>query len=191
MTVPPEPPTTPPHGYGYPPPYAPQIPAPPAPAPHTRPAWLIPAAAGLLAGAILGSGITYLATAPEETPKAKEPGVFTLTGTMTARGEKSSIGKVSSRENGCAGTGGYQDMRSGTTVTVYDTQGTVLGQGTLGPGTYTGDWKSTDSNTCTFPVTVTGVPEGKVSYQVEVGRRGKLLLTEEEAKNGGFAGSLS
>ncbi|MFD9408237.1 hypothetical protein ACFWBN_14640 [Streptomyces sp. NPDC059989] len=119
-----DPAITPPPGYGYPPPYGTQIAAPPTPAPRNR--RLVPAAAGLLAGAILGSGITYLATAPEDTPQPKEPGVFTLTGTMTARGEKSSIGRVSSRENGCSGTGGYQDMRSGTTVTVYDAQGTVV-----------------------------------------------------------------
>ncbi|MFD8978453.1 hypothetical protein [Streptomyces sp. NPDC059564] len=71
MTVPPEPPIAPPPGYGYPPPYGPQIAAPPAPTSRNR--WraitiglavMLALAGAATAGAVLTGG-------DEQTPKPK------------------------------------------------------------------------------------------------------------------------
>ncbi|QIQ07265.1 hypothetical protein HA039_31160 [Streptomyces liangshanensis] len=86
---------------------------------------------------------------------------------------------------GCEGTGGYDDISLGTSVTVYDAAGAVVGTSSLVLSEFDADARS-----CTFDVSVENVPARKDFYQVEVSHRGKVQLTEAEAKGGAFAASL-
>ena len=87
----------------------------------------------------------------------------------------------------CTGSGGYDDIRQGAAVTVYDDAGKVVGTGALDAGRYA----SEDSTApCLFPVSVAGVPGGSRFYQVEVSHRGKVTVSAAEAKAGGFAATL-
>ena len=69
---------------------------------------------------------------------------------------------------GCAGTGGYADIRVGTQVTVMDAEGRLIGVGTLGDGR-----DSSASGGCECALAVRDVPEVNF-YRVEGSRRGML-----------------
>ncbi|MEU9014279.1 hypothetical protein AB0D12_31820 [Streptomyces sp. NPDC048479] len=107
---------------------------------------------------------------------------FTLTGTFSLTDEVRT-----DDAGGCYGGDGYDDIATGTSVTVYDAAGAVIATGGLGkskpgPGAY--------PSLCVFDVAVKGVPNGQDFYKVEVSHRGNLQMTAEEAKSGSFAGSL-
>lgn len=70
VTVPPEPPTAPPPGYGYPPPYGPPMTAPPAPAPRSR--WRA-IAIGLAVALALAGAATAGAVLTGSDQEAPEP----------------------------------------------------------------------------------------------------------------------
>lgn len=162
--IPPQP-TTP------PPPAEP--PAIPAPAASRR---LSPPAAGLL-GALVGASLVgglWAITANSHSG----PGTFTLTGSFTLTEGASDNG------SGCEGSGGYDDISEGTSVTVYGANGDVIATGQLG------DSESSSYGTCDFGVSVPDVPKGQKFYKVEVSHRGTIQLTAKEAENDGFAGSL-
>ncbi|MEV7121714.1 hypothetical protein [Kitasatospora griseola] len=93
-------------------------------------------------------------------------------------------GAVDTKTGGCAGSGGYSDIRTGAAVTVYNESGTVLATGTLGPGSPKG------AHGCVFTVTVSEVPKGPKFYQVEISHRGKINLSSGEAEAGLFGASL-
>ncbi|MFF4318852.1 hypothetical protein [Streptomyces sp. NPDC001568] len=167
------------------PPVPPVPPAPPIAAPIVFPAgsgpakasrrWLLPVGTGLLgflAGAVFVWSLPWGGDGSAQT--------FTLTGTMAL---SDSDGFLSLTDNGCAGKGGYKDIRTGTSVTVYDDAGKVVATGSLGDGTRTG-------LTCAFPVSVADVPKGARFYQVEVSHRGKLTVAKDEAMAGTFGASL-
>lgn len=104
---------------------------------------------------------------------------FTLSGTFTltdGASEDAGLGE-------CEGTGGYDDIREGTQVTVYSSAGEVLGTGALGSSTYL-------YPVCEFALTVDGVPAGHDFYQVEVSHRGKIAVSDEEARAGEVALTL-
>jgi len=154
-------------------PDAPPLPAQP-PAPPRK--GLSAAAAGLLglaAGACL-TGAVWGITATTSTG----PATFTLHGAFALTEDASDNG------SGCQGTGGYDDIAEGTSVTVYGADGDVIATGHLG------DSDSPSYGTCTFDVSVPDVPKGEKFYKVEVSHRGTLQLTTEEAQNGEFAGTL-
>ena len=83
----------------------------------------------------------------------------------------------------CTGYSGYDDITEGAGVTVYDSAGKVVATGALGTG-------KPVSGACSFPVTVSGVPEGSKFYQVEISHRGKVTVSASNAKAGVFAASL-
>jgi hypothetical protein len=67
---------------------------------------------------------------------------------------------------------GYNDISAGTSVTVKNQSGAVIGTGALGAGTYASDGLSS----CEFPFTVSGVP-GARFYTVEVSHRGGMTYS--------------
>lgn len=154
-----------------PPPAEPPTPAEPA---RTR---LSPRAAGLI-GLAVGAALTGSIWAIAANTQSG-PDTFTLEGSFTLTEDSIAV------DDDCrAGyDSGYDDIREGTSVTVYGAGGDVIGTGELGDST------SIDS-TCVFDIAVTDVPKGEKFYKVEVSHRGTLQLTAEEAENGELAASL-
>lgn len=112
---------------------------------------------------------------------AEEP---TLTGTVTIAG--SATGNY---EGDCQGSGGYSDLRPGTTVVVKDGSGTTLATGNVLGGQVDEDrskkmpmpalenpWTRI---VCVLSFAVPGIPEADF-YEVEVGRRGGLTYSFDE-----------
>jgi hypothetical protein len=137
---------------------------------------LTPIAAGLIglaAGAAIMGGIWAISSS-----NFGGPGTFTLEGTFTLTDGVSDTG------GGCQGTGGYDDIADGTSVTVYGADGDVVGTGELSDSSFDG------MSICTFDIAIEDVPKGEKFYKVEVSHRGTLQLSAEEAENGELAGSL-
>jgi hypothetical protein len=84
----------------------------------------------------------------------------------------------------CGGSGGYSDITTGTTVTVYNAAGTVLSQGALGTGRPNG------GGSCVFTLSAPKVPAGEKFYLVEVSHRGRIMVQPDDARNGNVALSL-
>lgn len=105
------------------------------------------------------------------------PGMFTLEGSFTLNEDATEY------DGGCFGTGGYDDIREGTGVTVYGADGKVIATGALGDSSYA-------DYTCRYDIAVQDVPKGEKFYKVEVSHRGTLQLSAEEAENGELAASL-
>lgn len=156
------------------PPLTADPPAEPAPAAKRR---LSPLTAGLI-GLATGAAIVGGAWAATANSGPGKPATFTLEGTFELTDSA-----VDDGEGGCGGTGGYDDIREGTGVTVYGASGDVIATGALQDASY-------ESYTCTFDVRVADVPKGEKFYKVEVSHRGTLQLTADEAEGGQFAGSL-
>lgn len=104
---------------------------------------------------------------------------FTLSGTFTLTDGATQYAS----QGACEGTGGYDDIREGTQVTVYSSAGEVLGTGYLDSSTYL-------DPVCEFELTVDGVPTGYDFYQVEVSHRGKIAVSDDEARAGEVALTL-
>ncbi|WP_174479457.1 hypothetical protein [Streptomyces hokutonensis] len=102
-------------------PDTPPLPAPP-PAPPRRN--LSATAAGLL-GLAAGAGLMGAVWGITATT-GTGPGTFTLEGAFALTEDASDNG------SGCAGTGGYDDIAEGTSVTVYGADGDVIATGHLG-----------------------------------------------------------
>lgn len=79
----------------------------------------------------------------------------------------------------CAGTGGYSDIDSGTSVVLTNEDGTVIDTTSLLPGT---PKNPGDANvTCDFTFTFGPIPKAKF-YSVEVSHRGKITESAAELK---------
>ncbi|MGW0551526.1 hypothetical protein [Streptomyces altiplanensis] len=168
------------------------------PAPATKPSTrrtLTTLLIGAVAGAASVGGTWYITShdtsSSDSTPTAGTPvevleaeaqqeGTFTLTGDFTL-----TDGAISDDTGGCEGSGGYEDIELGTSVTVYDAGGSVIATSSLILSEF-----DEAAETCTYDVAVDDVPADEDFYQVEIGHRGKLQLSAEEAKSGGFSGSL-
>lgn len=74
----------------------------------------------------------------------------------------------------CTGTNGFEDIRGGTPVTVYDPTGRAIASGVLDPGAMVGG--------CEFQFTVKSVPVGLVFYGIEVSHRGVTRYPEADLK---------
>ncbi len=61
-------------------------------------------------------------------------------------------------DSACRGIGGYNDIRAGAAVTVYDAASDAVGTGSLGEPEY--DDSNFTTKVCRFPVSVAGVPKG-------------------------------
>lgn len=80
---------------------------------------------------------------------------------------------------GCSGKGGYDDIAEGAQVVVYAADGKIIGTTRMGTGTIlTGDY------ICHFEWEVPNIIPGAGPYQYEISHRGKLTITEDEARAG-------
>lgn len=119
-----------------------------------------------------------LAASGDEAPET--PQTVTFGGTFTLE-DDDGITVDGSR---CFGDEGYDDISTGTQVTVYDRSGKVLAIGDLGPGLVKdGYW----ADTCVFSILVEKVPAGRGLYQIEVSHRGKIAFSEAK----GLAGDIT
>ena len=84
----------------------------------------------------------------------------------------------------CGGRGGYSDIDFGTSVTVRDETGTLIGSGTLGRGELVG-------SACRFKAVIDGVTSEASFYEVEVGSRGSLVYSNDELRSRGWLVSAS
>lgn len=75
----------------------------------------------------------------------------------------------------CWGQRQYQDIGLGAVVTVYDDTDTVIAHGALGQGRTSGRGTPVDGS-CVFPILVDDVPPEPGYYQVEIARRGTVLV---------------
>lgn len=154
--------------------------APPPVRPRTNPWHLLLAAAGgaALVGALWVGLDLADSGAPTGIPGTSTSGeAFDLRGTFTLN----SGGYAYST---CGGSGGYSDITTGTTVTVYNAAGTVLSQGALGTGRPNG------AGSCVFTLSAPNVPAGEKFYLVEVSHRGRIMVQPDDARNGNVALSL-
>ncbi|GLZ37749.1 hypothetical protein [Actinokineospora sp. NBRC 105648] len=155
-----------------------QQPAPPA----NRGLKIALAAAGVVIACLataLGVVVSNSDNPPPQASAPPGPQRFTLRGTFELHAGSS---MTRGSGNTCAGTGGYSDIASGTSVTVYDGSGTVLGVDYLGTPLAVG-------SICTFQFGV-AVTAGHDYYQVEVSHRGKITVTEADAKAGKVSATL-
>jgi hypothetical protein len=98
------------------------------------------------------------------------PIVHTITGTFDL------IGTYPGAD--CAGTGGYDDIREGTGVTLRDRQSSVIAIATLGAGEGLG-------GSCRFVFTFPGVPEIP-AYTIEVSHRGGITKSLADLRADGW-----
>lgn len=140
-------------------------------------------AVGTLTGLALGAGAVGAAWGLSSSGGSSEPAAFTLRGTLTLTDPT----PLDYDHKACRGSGGYDDIRQGAAVTVYDADGKTVAVGALGAGRYA----SEDSTApCVFSVAVPDVPGGSRFYKVEVTHRGQITVTAADAQAGGFAATL-
>lgn len=112
-------------------------------------------------------GIALLTGCGGTAASAKSASGHTLTGGLT-------LNDSDTAANGCTGTGGYSDITSGASVTVENQSGTVIGTGTIGPGT-----SGTELGSCVYTFSVPGLPDESF-YQVEVSHRGFVSYSKAD-----------
>ncbi|WP_052672457.1 PASTA domain-containing protein [Aliterella atlantica] len=95
---------------------------------------------------------------------------------------------ISGSEDNCYGTGGYDDIQGGMSVTIQDGKGNILALGQTGNGTQPSSEYS--SVLCVFEFQVDNIPKSDF-YSIQVGRRGQLNYSYEEMKNKNWEVSLS
>lgn len=128
------------------------------------------------------------ATTPTAAPSSSTT-VFTMQGTVVLdRGNPNranvSLVDADAKIVPCHGRGGYDDLRVGAQVTVYDASGKVVGVGAVDSVSSTAD------KGCRLDWSVPNVPGGYGPYQYEVTHRGKLTITEADARAGLASASI-
>ncbi|MEV0318302.1 hypothetical protein ACIBKX_08565 [Streptomyces sp. NPDC050658] len=144
-----------------------------------------PRAAFLAAGVVLGAAAVGATWAVLGSAGPDGAGSFTIEGAFTVRDED-----ILSVGGSCVTSEGYDDIGDGTEVTVYDEKGAVVATGALSRPKYREGETSYDTDECSYKVTVPKVPGGHPFYQVEVSHRGKVKLSEAEARAGELDASL-
>jgi hypothetical protein len=96
-----------------------------------------------------------------------------ITGNLTL------VGSIGSGEQGCEGSGGYDDISEGTQVTVSDGSGKTIALGSLRAG------RQVDRFRCTLDFSIAGVPDADF-YKVEVAHRGALTFSKQELASKGW-----
>lgn len=143
-------------------------------------------AADLPRPAVLAAGIALCAAAwAATTVDWNSLDSFTLRGSLILSDED-----AFEADGMCIASDGYGDISEGTEVTVYDAEGSIIATGSLSKETFVEAEDSLDTNACQYTVRVPDVPGGHDFYQVEIGHRGKVRVTEPEARAGQFAASL-
>ncbi len=152
--------------------------APPPARTRTNPWHLVLAAvAGAALVGALWVGLDLAGSGAPIAPPGTSGEAFDLRGTFT-------LNSGGYGYSTCGGSGGYSDITTGTTVTVYNAAGTVLSQGALGTGRPNG------AGSCVFTLSAPNVPAGEKFYLVEVSHRGRIMVQPEDARNGNVALSL-
>jgi hypothetical protein len=152
----------------------------------------------LLVVVIVGGAIGYLVLG-RSSPTHEIIGTFSLQVTRNPASDAYTVGQS------CAGWGGYSDVGDGTSVTITDGSGNLLGSATLSGGTANavangnqvlhyndgiGDFNGPQvaETECDFTFSVSQVPQVSF-YQVEVGNRGKQSYSlSQMEQNGWFVG---
>src|SRR4051812_9184682 len=108
---------------------------------------LIAVVSALVAGLGAGYGIAQIGGSGNGEPGSA---IVSIRGDVTL----TSGGSIAHPGDGsCAGISGFDDLATGTTVTVHDQTGKVIAIGALGPGTYHGGQFA-----CVFSLDVPNVP---------------------------------
>lgn len=119
--------------------------------------------------------------AGEPVEAESEAASITVSGALTLREFPGRGAGYADRETKgalCWGSGGYSDISSGALVVIRDATGAQVGLGELGSG------RSTTDDLlpyCEFPFEVEGIPSGEGMLTVEVGRRGQVPFSRDEA----------
>lgn len=87
-----------------------------------------------------------------------------------------------STKGACRGSGGYDDLAGGTSITVYDNSGAVISVGQLKDGFVV-------DAACYFAWSIAGVPKSSF-YKVEISHRGQLTYSYAQARKGGLDSSI-
>ena len=112
------------------------------------------------------------------------PETFTVTGTVVMPIPDDQVftglevegqGPVPKTE--CEGKGSHADVTAGAQVLIRDGRGKLLAVGELGPGAV-----QVEASSCSFALTVDGVPIEKALYSLEVAHRGANHYTEKKIK---------
>jgi hypothetical protein len=154
-----------------------------APMEPTAPPGKLPWIVGCVA-----AGVALVAVAAVLMPKGIEgravmPDTITVAGIVTLTDNEGFVGH--STGSTCAGTGGYDDLALGTSVTVYDGGSAIIGGGYVNAATY-------NDNACVLAFEIPEIPAGKGFYQVEISHRGKISEDEKNVELGTlyFSGSI-
>lgn len=109
------------------------------------------------------------------------PAKAEVTGTITIPGKPLSYSATPTEGDSCRVKDGYSDVDFGTTVTIRDGKGEIVGVGMVGAPLVTFDGQEPTSFLywCRFRFTVKDVQRGRDFYSVEVGRRGQVSYEEE------------
>ncbi len=109
-------------------------------------------------------------------------GTIQITGNYMGGGRDDSLGWEDPQ---CFGRGGYDDIGAGTSVTVYDANGKIVGTGALDVGSLVvrkdADYEDWFTGVCEFAFAVSVPPSD--FYQVEVSHRGRSTVQLAEAGN--------
>jgi len=148
-------------------------------------------AAGVGAGLLLtGCGS---ATSTDTGASANVPTAFDMSGSLTLGTSQSRATRAAPRFK-CGGSGGYADLQVGAQVVVYGPQGQTVAVGsvtdaishvkdnTLDLSKEVGGPVTINADTCELVWSVSGVPGGLGMYSYEISHRGRLVLTEADAK---------
>ncbi|RZS33883.1 hypothetical protein EV193_11033 [Herbihabitans rhizosphaerae] len=133
-------------------------------------------AVSITALALIGCGSEDAEPSP-----ASAPLLITVRGDLALTQELASDA-ILRQQSTCYGTKGYDDIHGGAQVVVYDAAGVVLGVGKLDSGIW--DY-SVDGyyRPCKLSFTIIGVPAQDL-YQIEVTRRGKIVVSRAQAESG-------
>lgn len=126
--------------------------------------------------------------------EARAPGeseTMTVSGTITVLSEGAGdVWGEPEDYNGepCEPDDGFDDINDGAQVVVYDKDGTKVGLGAVGEGVTIYDSREGSGARkwpfeCVLPFTVTDVPKSEGIYSLEIGSRGQVEFTPEEAGN--------
>ncbi|MFF7975794.1 hypothetical protein [Streptomyces sp. NPDC007905] len=135
---------------------------------------VLAAAAGAVVGAAV-TGAVWWATSDRGADVPSGP-AFTVSGKVTVFGSW-----VNGQDGeGCVGTEDFADLRGGTPVTVSDLDGHKLAQGALADGVQ----GEVVADSCTWALSVRGVPGGAAQYRLQVGDRDPVMKVREQLEAG-------
>ena len=131
-------------------------------------------------GLVFGIALVIGCSPAEVSEPAAEvvPETFTAEGTLTVMPYDGWDASHTRKGSVCIGSGGFDDIEPGAPVVVRDSKGERVGLGMLGFGTLTAGGYA---GTCEFMFTVEDIPVSGDIYSVEVGSRGEVTFSRDEA----------